>query len=50
MNQPFDPAVTGCWAKIPAAGGPVPTGARAWGVGDVGNMFVEHEVSAREVA
>jgi hypothetical protein len=28
-GKPFDPAETACVAYIPAAGGPVPTGARA---------------------
>jgi hypothetical protein len=44
---------TACFASIPAAGGPVPTGARAWSVdlGSFGNPdWVEHEVTAREVA
>ena len=50
-SKPFDPAETAraCFAKIPAAGGPVPTGARAWEVGD-GARFDQHEVTAREVA
>jgi hypothetical protein len=51
---PFDPAVANCSAMIPAAGVPVPTGARAWTVVPVdapGNeLVVEHEVTAREVA
>jgi hypothetical protein len=33
-TKPFDPTVTACWAWILAAGGPVPTGARAWTVND----------------
>ena len=49
MNQPFDPAVIGCLARIPAARGPVPTGARPWTVYD-GAKWVQHEVTAREVA
>jgi hypothetical protein len=48
-TKPFDPASTACVAAIAAAGGPVPTGARAWRVA-VGGKFVEHEVTAREVA
>ena len=47
--DPFDPAADGCCARIPAAGGPVPTGARAWGVSD-GKKLVEREVTVREVA
>jgi hypothetical protein len=46
--KPFDPAVTGAWARIPAAAGPVPTGAGAWTVWD-GAKYVEAEVTAREV-
>jgi hypothetical protein len=48
-NKPFDPAQTGCTAYIPAAGGPVPTGARAWWVHD-GGRWVHGEVTAHEVA
>ena len=48
-SKRFDPADNTCVAGIGAAGGPVPTGARAWGVND-GEGFVEHEVTAREVA
>jgi hypothetical protein len=47
--KPFDPADSACVACIPAAGGPVPTGPRAWTVA-VGGKAVEHEVTAREVA
>ena len=36
-------------AYIPAAAGLVPTGVRAWTVYD-GEKWVEHEVTAREVA
>ena len=46
--KPFDPADPFCVASISAAGGPVPTGARAWWVYD-GGKWVEHEVTAREV-
>jgi hypothetical protein len=49
-TEPFDPAVSVCLASILAAGGPVPTGTRAWTVHTGGNVFVEHEVTAREVA
>ena len=49
-NKPFDPAATACVAWIPAAGGPVPTGARAWRVHTGGNVWDEAEVTAREVA
>jgi hypothetical protein len=49
-DEPFDPAADNAPAAyIPAAGGPVPTGKRAWSVA-VGGKFVEHEVTAREVA
>jgi hypothetical protein len=48
-DTPFDPAETGCRASIPAAGGPVPTGARAWEV-FAGGEWVTAEVAAREVA
>jgi hypothetical protein len=48
-DKPFDPASSACWAAIPAACGPVPTGARAWEVA-VGGKFDQHEVTAREVA
>jgi hypothetical protein len=48
-DEPFDPATAACAAWIAAAGGPVPTGARAWRVA-VGGKFVEAEVTAREVA
>ena len=48
-KKPFDPASTGCVANIRAAGGPVPTGARPWGVSD-GTKLVDHDVTAREVA
>ena len=60
--EPFDPAVDVCTAMIRAAGGPVPTGTRAWTVhgtwtargpgrspSDDGNWF-QHEVTARQVA
>jgi hypothetical protein len=47
-DRPFDPAKTSCRAHIPAAAGPVPTGARAWTVDD-GAGWVEHEVTACEV-
>jgi hypothetical protein len=52
-TKPFDPAVTACVAYIPAAGGPVPTGARVWSVAVwsvAGHGFDEREVTAREVA
>jgi hypothetical protein len=49
MNKPFDPTVTGCSAMIPAAGGPVPTGARAWTVVADGGEWVGAEVTVREV-
>ena len=51
-SKPFDPATNACVANIPAAGGPVPTGARAWRVdlGSFGNPnWVQYEVTAREV-
>ena len=48
-NHPFDPADDGCAAYIPAAAGPVPTGARAWTIFG-GGKWVEAEVTAREVA
>jgi hypothetical protein len=47
--KPFDPAETGAFATIPAARGPVPTGARAWRVHGGAN-WVTGEVTAREVA
>jgi hypothetical protein len=50
-DEPFDPATDSCCVYIHAAGGPVPTGARAWQVctptGTVGS--VSTEVTAREV-
>ena len=51
-TKPFDPAMDACAAKISAAGGPVPTGARAWKVGDGIRKggWVQREVTAREVA
>jgi hypothetical protein len=48
-SKRFDPADNTCVASVAAAGGPVPTGAQAWLV-KVGGKFVEHEVTAREVA
>jgi hypothetical protein len=48
-HEPFDPTVPGWLATIAAAGGPVPTGARAWLVCD-GAKWDEREVTAREVA
>ena len=48
-SKRFDPADNTCVAGIDAAGGPVPTGARAWLV-KVGGEWVEAEVTAREVA
>jgi hypothetical protein len=48
-DTPFDPAETGCVAWIPAAAGPVPTGACAWQVHD-GEGWVTGEGTAREVA
>ena len=47
--DPCDPAETACVAHIPAAGGPVPTGARAWMVA-VDDEWVTAELTAREVA
>jgi hypothetical protein len=47
-SRPFDPASTNCVASIPAAAGPVPTGARAWRVHN-GRKWVDGEVTAREV-
>ena len=44
----FDPSTSDCWACIPAAGGPVPTGARAWDVAD-GAELVPTELTALEV-
>ena len=49
-NKPFDPATGACAAHIPAARGPVPTGARAWRVYDGKGGWVDAEVTAREVA
>ena len=49
-SKPFDPADDGCVAWIPAAAGPVPTGARAWTVHTGGNVWGDAEVTAREVA
>ena len=46
---PFDPATNACAAWIAAAGGPVPTGARAWRVYD-GREWGGGELTAREVA
>jgi hypothetical protein len=48
-DKPFDPADNACSASVPAARGPVPTGARAWTVW-VGAKWVDAEVTAREVA
>jgi hypothetical protein len=48
-SKRFDPADNTCVAGIPAAGGPVPTGAQAWWVHD-GAKWVDAEVTAREVA
>jgi hypothetical protein len=48
-KKPFDSAVRGYCAWIPAAGGPVPTGVRAWRV-HTGGEWVTAEVAAREVA
>jgi hypothetical protein len=48
-SKPF-PRVGRIRAKIPAAGGPVPTGARAWTVSDRAGGSVTAEVAAREVA
>jgi hypothetical protein len=47
-NKPFDPATDSCCAYIHAAGGPVPTGTRAWQVWTVVGT-VSAEVTAREV-
>jgi hypothetical protein len=47
--EPFDPATNACFARIAAAGGPVPTGARVWRVGD-GVKWFDAEATAREVA
>jgi hypothetical protein len=47
-NHPFDPATTGCTARIAAAGGPVPTGARTWWV-HTGGQWGHAEVTVREV-
>ena len=47
--KPFDPAEKTCFAWIAAAGGPVPTGARVWRVGD-GVKWFDAEATAREVA
>jgi hypothetical protein len=51
-HEPFDPAATfSPWvAAFPAAGGPVPTGARAWRVADGRGVSVTADVTAREVA
>jgi hypothetical protein len=49
-SEPFDPANFACVAWVPAAAGPVPTGARAWTVHTGGNVWDEVEVTAREVA
>ena len=48
--EPFDRAQTACFARIPAAAGPVPTGARAWRVflGGVNGWYTA-EVTAREL-
>jgi hypothetical protein len=48
-SKPFDPAVEACVAHIPAAGGSLPTGARAWRV-TLGGEWGDCEVTAREVA
>jgi hypothetical protein len=48
-SKPFDPASDTCpVARIPAAGGPVPTGARAWMVHLGKGGWVQREVTARE--
>jgi hypothetical protein len=49
-TEPFDPATDACAAWIAAAGGPVPTGARAWRVDYDGAKWVDAEATAREVA
>jgi hypothetical protein len=49
-TKPFDPANFASVAWIPAAAGPVPTGARAWTVHTGGNVWAEAEVTACEVA
>jgi hypothetical protein len=49
-NKPFHPGRTDCFARIPAAGGPVPTGTRAWTSGLDGGKWTERELTAREVA
>ena len=48
-DEPFDPSEANCAAWIAAAGGPVPTSARAWQFWD-GEKFVDAEATAREVA
>ena len=48
-NRPFDPTENGCLAWFAAAGGPVPTGARAWAVA-LGGKWARAEVTACEVA
>ena len=48
-NRPFDPTENGCLAWFAAAGGPVPTGARAWAVALRGK-WARAEVTACEVA
>jgi hypothetical protein len=47
--KPFHPADYTCAAWISAAGGPVPTGARAWTVADDTGGSVTAAVTAREV-
>jgi hypothetical protein len=49
-NEPFDPAKAVCAASITVAGGPVPTGARAWEVADGMGEAITAVVTAREVA
>ena len=48
-SKRFDPADNTCVAGVVAAGGPVPTGARAWNA-KVDAEFVKRDVTAREVA
>ena len=50
LAQSLDPTTDACAAAILAAGGPVPTGARAWLVADGKGGWVNAEVTACEVA
>ena len=43
----FDPANATCWARIAAAGGPVPTGKRAWQAIHAAGEWADAQLTAR---